>query len=206
MSFILSINIVYDDWAVLALQLATESGCSRRLKRTLARFRELPEAQQAAGNRGLTCSPAGGLRRLWAASSLRAAPSSQLTPANPHFSQTFWARMWRTHTCVPRRHSWRRSGSDAVFPPDEVSRRVSTRHAWARALRQQAGCEKCGLMHFKEVRQRIRRHRSLRSRLGKFPCVGRTPASARAPRPTQAGREGPGSEEKRGALLRDRPS
>ncbi len=48
--------------------------------------------------------------------------------------EKFGRELWRTHTCVPRRHFCRRSGADAVSRPGEVSREsVSTRHASAHA-------------------------------------------------------------------------
>src|ERR1039458_1672378 len=53
--------------------------------------------------------------------------------------------MWRTHSCVPRRHSCRRPVPTDCPYPTSVSRGVSTRHARVRAPLHRAGCEKCGL-------------------------------------------------------------
>ena len=52
---------------------------------------------------------------------------------------------WRTHSCVPRRHSCRRSVPTDCPYPTSVSRRVSTRHARVRAPHDWSICEKSGL-------------------------------------------------------------
>ena len=48
--------------------------------------------------------------------------------------EKFGRELWRTHTCVPRRHFCRRSGADAVSRPGEVSESLS-RHATRRRMR-----------------------------------------------------------------------
>src|ERR1035441_2082282 len=53
--------------------------------------------------------------------------------------------MWRTHSCVPRRQSCRRQGPTDCPILQQVSRRVSTRHARVRAPRHLAACEKSAL-------------------------------------------------------------
>src|ERR1039457_3443803 len=54
--------------------------------------------------------------------------------------------MWRTHSCVPRRHSCRRPVPTDCPYHNRVSRKVSTRHARVRAPLHWATCEKCGLI------------------------------------------------------------
>ncbi len=49
-----------------------------------------------------------------------------------------WAMRWRTRLRVPRRHSWRRSGSDAVSPARRgVEKRLDTARvgAWSHVMR-----------------------------------------------------------------------